>query len=126
MYPIAGLTAAAAAGALYLAPLTPASYIAGAAVYALTTGFCYATFMSLALELVGSNTAATGTRFTLYMAAVNVPVVYMLRLDGLGHSYAGVRGMIAVDALSNAVFGLALLFSVGWLRARLVTNNNRA
>jgi hypothetical protein len=60
------------------------------------------------------------------MAAVNVPVVYMLRLDGLGHSYGGVRGMIAVDALSNTVFGLALLLSVGWLRARLSNNNNGA
>jgi MFS family permease len=118
LYPIAGLTAAASAGALYFAPLTPVTYVAGAAAYALTTGFCYATFMSLALELVGSSTAASATRFTLFMAAVNVPVVYMLRLDGLGHAHAGVRGMIAVDALSNAVFGLVLLISVDWLRSR--------
>jgi MFS transporter, PAT family, beta-lactamase induction signal transducer AmpG len=120
VYPIAGLTAAVAAGALYFAPLTPASYLAGAAAYSVATGFCYATFMSLALELVGSSTAANGTRFTMFMAAVNVPVVYMLRLDGLGYSHAGVRGMIAVDAVSNAVFGLLLLVGVDRLRARLV------
>ncbi len=118
VYPIAGFTAAAAAGAMFFVPLTPLWYIIGAGAYALATGFCYAAFMSLALELVGSNTAATGTRFTLFMAAVNLPVVYMMRLDGLGHAHGGVRGMVAVDALSNVVFGLVLLTSVGWLRSR--------
>jgi MFS transporter, PAT family, beta-lactamase induction signal transducer AmpG len=118
VYPAAGFTAAAAAGVMYFAPLSPTWYIAGAAAYALATGFCYATFLSLALELVGSNTAATGTRFTLFMAAVNVPVVYMLRLDGMGHTHGGVRGMVAVDAMANVVFGLILLASIGWLRSR--------
>ena len=118
VYPVAGFTASAAAGVLYFAPLTPTSYVVGAAAYAFATGFCYATFMSLALELVGSNTAATGTRFTLFMAAVNVPVVYMLRLDGMGHAHGGVRGMVAVDALSNLAFGLIRLAGVGWLRSR--------
>lgn len=109
MYPIAGLTTAVGASALYFAPLVPVSYIAGAAGYALTTGFCYAAFMSLAFQLVGSNSAASGTRFSLFMAAVNVPVVYMISLDGLGHARGGVRGMLAVEAVSNALFGLVFL-----------------
>jgi MFS transporter, PAT family, beta-lactamase induction signal transducer AmpG len=109
VYPIAGLTAALAAGAMTVAPLTPPAFLAGAASYALTIGFCYAAFMSLAFQLVGENSPASGTRFTLFMAAVNVPVVYMLRLDGWGHARFGVRGMLAVDALSNLVFGLLFL-----------------
>jgi hypothetical protein len=35
----------------------------------------------------------------------------MLRLDGWGHAHFGVRGMLAVDALANALFGAVFLFS---------------
>jgi hypothetical protein len=65
--------------------------------------------MALAFQLVGPSSPASGTRFTLFMAAVNVPVVYMLRLDGWGHAHFGVRGMLAVDAMSNAVFAVLFL-----------------
>jgi MFS family permease len=118
VYPIAGLLAAISVSPMLVAPLTPASYVAGAAGYAFTTGVCYAAFMSLAFELVGSASAASGTQFTLLMAAVNVPVVYMLRLDGIGHGRWGVRGMLAVDAISNAVFGVLFLAIVGIVRSR--------
>jgi hypothetical protein len=56
------------------------------------------------------------------MAAVNVPVVYMLRLDGLAHTKLGVRGVLATDALSNLVFaGLLMMVLAGrtWRKERL-------
>jgi MFS family permease len=109
VYAIAGLAAAAAAGATLLAPLTPTTYLAGAAAYALATGFGYAAFMALAFQLTGTEPSASGTRFTLFMAAANAPVVYMLRLDGWGHAHFGVKGMLGVDAIANAVFGVAFL-----------------
>jgi len=118
VYPITGLVSAACVGAMSLAPLTAATYVSGAAAYAFATGLAYAAFMSLAFEMVGSGSAASGTRFTVFMAAVSVPVVYMLRLDGFGHRRWGVRGMLAVDATANAVFGVAFLACVGIVRAR--------
>jgi hypothetical protein len=42
----------------------------------------------------------------------------MLRLDGIGHARWGVHGMLAVDAISNLVFGVLLLASVGVVRSR--------
>jgi MFS family permease len=117
VYPSTGLMAAACVGAMLLAPLKPATYVAGAAAYAFVTGFGYAAFMALALEVLGSETAASGTRFTLLMASSNVPVVYMLRLDGLGHAHFGVRGMLAADAIANATFGLLLIATIGWRRS---------
>jgi hypothetical protein len=48
---------------------------------------------------------------------VNVPVVYMLRLDGLAHARYGVRGMLGSDALANAGFGLFLLLLLTRWRA---------
>ena len=112
VYPVAGLMSAACAATMAAAPLTPPTYIAGAAFYALALGFCYAAFMALGFQLVGPDTAASATRFSLFMAAVNVPVVYMTRLDGWGYAHFGVRGMLLVDAASNAVFGVAFLS--GW------------
>jgi MFS family permease len=109
MYPLAGLAAALAAGLTLAAPLTPATYVMGAAAYSLATGLGYAAFMALAFELTGTEPIASGTRFTIFMAAANAPVVYMLRLDGWGHAHFGVRGMLAVDAIANATFGVLFL-----------------
>jgi len=116
IYPISGLAVAVSAGIMVFAPLSPAAFLTGVAAYALTIGVSYAAFLALAFQLVGANSAASGTRFTLFMAAVNLPVVYMLRLDGWGHARFGVRGMLAVDAISNLVFGVAFLTLV--FRAR--------
>ena len=108
-YPLAALLTSGVAAAMIFAPLRPASYIIGAAAYALVTGFGYAAFMALALDLVGSDLAAGGTLFTLLTAAVNIPVVYMLRVDGLGHARFGIRGMLAADALGNLVAAILLV-----------------
>jgi MFS family permease len=108
-YPVAGLVTSLVAGGILLAPLSPATYVIGAGLYALVTGFAYAAYMALALDLVGPETRAGGTLFTLCTAAVNVPVVYMLRLDGLGHAHFGVRGMIGADGAANAVAAILLL-----------------
>jgi MFS family permease len=116
VYPVAGLLAAVSAGAMMIAPLRPTTYFLGAAGYAFSTGVGYAAFMALALQLLGTENAASGTRFTLFTAAVNVPVVYMLRLDGLGHAHFGVRGMIAADGLANLTFALLLFLILRWLK----------
>ena len=107
-YPTVGLLTSVVVAAMFFAPLSPATYVIGGAAYALVTGFGYATFMVLALELVGSTPTASATLFTLFTAAVNVPVVYMLKLDGAGHARFGVRGMLAADGLANAIFGVVL------------------
>ncbi|HEY2853851.1 MAG TPA: MFS transporter [Gemmatimonadaceae bacterium] len=108
-YPIAGLVTSIVVMIMLFAPVRPATYIAGAAAYAMATGFGYAAFMALALDLVGGEAAAGSTLFTLLTAALNIPVVYMIRLDGLGHARFGVRGMLAADGLANAVSAILLL-----------------
>jgi MFS family permease len=117
MYALAGLFTAASTAGILAAPVGPLTYLLGAAAYAFCTGIAYAAFMALALELLGSSEIASGTRFTLFTAAVNVPVVYMLRLDGLAHARYGVRGMLGSDALANAGFGLFLLLLLTRWRA---------
>lgn len=113
-YPIAGLFTALITATLRYAPLVPSTYVLGAASYALVTGFAYANFMSLALDLIGKDRLASGTAFTVLTAAVNVPVVYMLRLDGLGAQWFGVRGMLASETIANGAFAILLLVIL-WL-----------
>ena len=108
-YPISGLATSLVVMAMLFAPFRPATYIVGAAAYSIATGFGYAAFMALALDLVGGDAAAGSTLFTLLTAAVNIPVVYMIRLDGLGHARFGVRGMLAADGLASGVSAILLL-----------------
>lgn len=108
-YPLTALLTSAVTAAMILAPLQPATYMIGAAAYALVTGFGYAAFMALALDLVGSEMAAGGTLFTFLTAALNIPVVYMLRLDGLGYGRFGIRGMLGADALGNVAAAIVLV-----------------
>ena len=115
-YAATGVLTAACLLVMLFAPLRPMTYVIGAAAYALVTGFAYAAFMALALELIGSRTLAGGTLFTVFTAAVNVPVFYMLHLDGFGHAHFGVRGMLATDASANAAFGLLLLATLALRR----------
>ena len=115
-YPIAGLLTSVVVGAMLFAPFNVTSYVLGAACYAVATGLAYTAYMALALELVGGETAIGGTLFTLFTAAVNVPVVYMLRLDGLGHARWGLRGMLGADAVGNLLAAIVLLVLISRMK----------
>ena len=121
-YPIAGLLTSFVTAILFFARLVPGAYVLGAAGYALVTGFAYANFMALALDLIGEDQAASGTMFTVLTAAVNLPVLYMLRLDGFGAQRFGVRGMLASDAIANGLFSIVLLVILLLFRRRSSTS----
>ena len=125
VYPLAGVASALSSGVMVIAPMSRVTFLLGSAGYALTLGVCYAAFMSLAFQLVGKATTASSTRFTLFMAAANVPVVYMLRLDGLAHSHLGARGMLATDSLSNLLFAGLLMAVLAGLQLRRSNGDDR-
>jgi MFS family permease len=117
VYPAAGVGAALCAFATAFGSQTLPTYIAGSAAYAFVIGTSYASFMALALEMLGAETAGSGTRFTLFIAATNVPLVYMTWVDGAAHAAFGVTGMLVADGVANGVFGVLLLMCV-WRRDR--------
>ncbi|HEY6829437.1 MAG TPA: MFS transporter [Gemmatimonadaceae bacterium] len=125
VYPLSGVASALSSGAMAIAPMSPVTFLLGSAGYALTLGVCYAAFMALAFQLVGKATTASSTRFTLFMAAVNVPVVYVLKLDGRAYSRLGVRGMLLTDALSNLVFAGLLVLVLSALKLRRSSGDDR-
>jgi hypothetical protein len=51
----------------------------------------------------------SSTQIALLAASANLPISYMTAVDGHFHTTHGLRGMLAVDALSSVVVGTVLL-----------------
>jgi PAT family beta-lactamase induction signal transducer AmpG len=103
----------------------PTVYYAGTILYLVTTGFCYARFTALVMEVLGPGEHGTSTRYSLLQAAGNLPIAYVLWADGLGFHYLGTRGLFGVDAAGN--FLVFAVVGAAWLmarRARQTTNND--
>jgi PAT family beta-lactamase induction signal transducer AmpG len=79
----------------------PAVYFAGTVFYLVTTGFSYARFTALVMEVLGSGAHGTSTRYSLFQSAGNLPIAYVLWLDGLGFQHFGTNGLFGVDAAGN-------------------------
>jgi hypothetical protein len=74
---------------------------------------CAAAFNAYAFELIASCRAPSSVCGLLY-GAVNLPLSYMLIVDGWAHSQAGRSGLLAADGLIGlvAVVGLVLMSRV--------------
>ena len=95
---------------------TPAVYYTGTILYLITTGFCYARFIALVVEVLGPGEHGTSTRYSLLLAAGNLPIAYVLWADGVGFQHYGTNGLFGVDAGGNfLVFAIA---GTAWLLAR--------
>ena len=124
-YAAAGLTNAIAA-ILLLAANRPSVYLAGTAFYLATECLCWAQSMALMVEIVGVETRDASTLFSLLNAIVTVPVLYMIKLGGLGFSKFGTLGLLWTDAGANLlVFGVvAVIFMAYGLRLRRVADSH--
>ncbi len=124
-YAAAGLTNAIAAIVL-LAANRPPVYLAGTALYLLTQGLCWARSMALMVEIVGVETCDASTLYGVLNAIVTIPVLYMIKLDGVGFSRFGTHGLLWTDAGANLlVFGVvAVIFMAYGLKLRRVADSH--
>jgi MFS transporter, PAT family, beta-lactamase induction signal transducer AmpG len=74
----------------------------------------YTGTVALTFEAIGKNNPLAATTFTFLIAATNVPVAYMLYVDGRAYSFGGVRGSFVADAVISIVVCVLL----GWLLSR--------
>ena len=79
----------------------PRVYYVGTVLYLVTTGFGYARFTALVMDVLGHGQHGTSTRYSLFLAAGNLPIAYVLWLDGQGFHRFGTNGLFGVDALGN-------------------------
>jgi MFS transporter, PAT family, beta-lactamase induction signal transducer AmpG len=112
-YALAGGLCAVFATYMGFAPFTPLSFGAGYSGYSLATGFGYAVFTALVLEVLGNRQGAAGTSYSILVASGNIPISYMTYLDGVGYKHWGVRGLMGVDALAEGGGAIVLLL-IAW------------
>jgi len=109
MYMIVSLINCATMAILWLGPMSPLTYYAGVTSYLFTVGACYAMFTAVVLEFLGKSGKSGSGRYSIINSLGNVPVLYMLRLDGWGGDRWGARGVGAVEAVVGGIGATLLL-----------------
>jgi PAT family beta-lactamase induction signal transducer AmpG len=94
---------------LWLGPLRPATYYLGVTLYLFTVGTCYALFTAVVLEFMGYSGKSGSGRYSIINSLGNVPVLYMLQVDGWGADRWGARGLSGIEAVVGGAGALVLL-----------------
>ena len=83
-------------------PYLPTVFIVGVLVYAFVYGLVNAAFSALALYATGTRLAAT--KYAMISSLANIPVVYMIQMDGWVHDKYGSKMMLIVEAIIALAF----------------------
>jgi PAT family beta-lactamase induction signal transducer AmpG len=108
-YLMVGLVNAATLLILWLGPLRPGVYFIGATLYLFTVGTGLAIFTAVVLEFMGHSGKSGSGRYSIINSLGNVPVLYMIRMDGWGGNRWGTRGLPGTEAVLSAVGAVILL-----------------
>jgi PAT family beta-lactamase induction signal transducer AmpG len=121
MYMIVALINCAALCVLWLGPMTPWNYYLGVTLYLFTVGTCYAMFTAVVLEFLGHSGKSGSGRYSIINSLGNVPVLYMIALDGWGGERWGARGLAGTEAVVGAT-GAAILLAYFATRKKVNSN----
>jgi len=107
-YLSAGVFNAMSAVLLFAWP-RPGIYLIGTLLYAASTGLCWARFAALAVSIIPSDTSSASTRYSVVIAIGNIPLFYMLLIDGFAAKHAGPLGVMFIESVGTlGVVGSAL------------------
>jgi MFS transporter, PAT family, beta-lactamase induction signal transducer AmpG len=109
LYMIVALINCATLAVLWLGPLRAATYYAGVVLYLFTVGCCYSMFTAVVLEFLGDSGKSGSGRYSIINSLGNVPVLYMLRVDGWGGDRWGGRGLAGAECVVGAIGATVLL-----------------
>jgi MFS family permease len=116
-YMFSAVLTAICATAIGFAPFTPNTYVIGCLTYLFISGFCYAAFTAFVLEIIGDASSTASTQYSLFVAAANIAIAYVVKLDGWGFEFwkrhyseaQAPRGLLFIDAALNIVGIIVLL-----------------
>jgi PAT family beta-lactamase induction signal transducer AmpG len=112
-----GVINAATLAVLWLGPMTPANYYIGTLLYLFTVGIAYGFFTAVVLEFLGKSGKSGSGRYSIINSLGNVPVLYMIQVDGWGADRWGARGLSGIECVVGGAGG-ALLLSYFLLRGK--------
>jgi MFS family permease len=108
----AGLVMGVAAILISAAPRIAPVFLTAATSYLFLSGVANAAYTALILEVIGRSARSAGAQYTWLNNLGNLPVAYMVWLDGQGHRLWGSRGLFVVDGVGNVIPILLLLLVV--------------
>ena len=100
-YALFGLILALCAAAMAVAPRSEAMYIVFTTIYSIIGGLSYAGFTAIVLETIGQGAAAT--KYNLFASLSNMPIAYMIVVDGWAHTRWGAGGMLYAEAAIGVI-----------------------
>jgi PAT family beta-lactamase induction signal transducer AmpG len=103
VYLIVGIVNAATLAVLWLGPTQPAVYFAGVTLYLFTIGTGLSTFTAVVLEFLGDSGKSGSGRYSIINSLGNIPVLYMIRLDGWGGEHWGARWLPGMECVVSIV-----------------------
>jgi PAT family beta-lactamase induction signal transducer AmpG len=109
LYMTVALINCACAAVLWIGPSSPATYYTGVLLYLFTVGACYAMFTAVVLEFLGDSGKSGSGRYSIINSLGNIPVLYMLQVDGWGADRWGGRGLVGAEAVVGGMGALVLL-----------------
>jgi PAT family beta-lactamase induction signal transducer AmpG len=74
--------------------------------------------LGITFETIGEQNPLAATNYAVLTGAYNVPITYMLLVDGSGYERWGVAGALAVDAAAGLIACLALGLLIALLAQR--------
>lgn len=123
MYMVVALINCMMAGILWLGPLNPTTYYVGSTLYFLTVGACYAMFTAVVLEFLGASGKSGSGRYSVINSLGNLPVLYMMRVDGWGADRWGARGLAGAEAVVGGAGALILLVYLLFSKSRTAASD---
>jgi MFS transporter, PAT family, beta-lactamase induction signal transducer AmpG len=94
---------------LWLGPLRPFVYLVGTVWFLFTIGTSYALFTGVVLEFLGNSGKSGSARYSIINSLGNIPLTYMLLIDGKSYARWGARAMPGMDVIVGVLGGAILL-----------------
>jgi PAT family beta-lactamase induction signal transducer AmpG len=98
---------------LIVLPRTPALFGIGFLGENIFQGLAITTSIAIAFETIGPRNPLAATIYCLVTSAFNIPITYMLLIDGWGYGKQGIAGAFAADAsfgiLASVLLGVLLV-----------------
>jgi PAT family beta-lactamase induction signal transducer AmpG len=119
LYLAIGVAGAAFTLVLIALPHTPATFAAALIGENVFQALAITASTAIAFETIGRSNPLAATTYCLMISACNIPISYMLFVDGAGYAWQGVAGSYAADA-GSSLCASALLggFLIWYLRPR--------
>jgi PAT family beta-lactamase induction signal transducer AmpG len=99
--------------AMILLPRSPAAFGVAFLGENIFQGMAITTSIAVAFETIGRRNPLAATIYCLITSAFNIPITYMLLVDGWGYEKQGVAGALAADAsfgiLASVLLGILLI-----------------